>query len=198
MAQRATSLGPKPSFFFVCLFLLCLVFLSFLIGKPCFPPKKGNFCLFICVSLCFSLALFGPPPFSLSLSLSLSLFFFFLVSFLFSFLFLVLALSFCFVSFSRCYFVLVFFSACCLALFWIIMFDFLLLCILFSYSCCFWFLLLSYFVFLFNYLSKNISEKFGNCKKQKMKNAQKKDILTRAVSTGMLTNSVFFFFSVFL
>ena len=79
------------------------------------------------------------------------------------------------------------------------MFDFLLLCILFSSSCCFWFLLLSYFCFFdFNYLSKNISEKFGNCKKNpKMKNAQKKDILTRAVSTGVLTNSVFFSFLCF-
>ena len=31
-----------------------------------------------------------------------------------------------------------------------------------------------------------------------MKNAQKKDILTRAVSTGVLTNSVFFLFCVTL
>ena len=31
-----------------------------------------------------------------------------------------------------------------------------------------------------------------------MKNAQKKDILTRAVSTGVLTNSVFFLFCVSL
>ena len=31
-----------------------------------------------------------------------------------------------------------------------------------------------------------------------MKNAQKKDILTRAVSTGVLTNSVFFSFCVSL
>ena len=31
----------------------------------------------------------------------------------------------------------------------------------------------------------------------KMKNAQKKDILTRAVSTGVLTNSVFFSFLCF-
>ena len=80
------------------------------------------------------------------------------------------------------------------------MFDLFLLCILFYFSCCFWFLLLSYFVFFeFGYLSKNISEKIGNCKKNpKMKNAQKKDILTRAVTTGVLTNSVFFFFLVFL
>ena len=34
-------------------------------------------------------------------------------------------------------------------------------------------------------------------KNPKMKNAQKKDILTRAVSTGVLTNSVFFSFLCF-
>ena len=49
----------------------------------------------------------------------------------------------------------------------------------------------------FGYLSKNISEKLDIAKNPKMKNAQKKDILTRAVSTGVLTNSVFFSFLCF-
>ena len=79
MAQRATSLGPKLSLFTFLLFvsfLLGLFFIWSLIGKPCFSPQKGNFCLFICVSLCFSLVLFGPPPFfPFSFFVSLSFFF---------------------------------------------------------------------------------------------------------------------------
>ena len=76
VAQRATSLGPKPSLFFV--FFVCVIFLAFLslflIEKPCFPPKKDNFCYqFFCVSFCFSLAVFlAFPFFTFSLSLSFS------------------------------------------------------------------------------------------------------------------------------
>ena len=72
MAQRATSLGPKPSFF--CFFL---VFLSlFLIEKIVFSPQKGSFLFIIECLLLFLLSLFWTTPFSrpLSLSLSLSLF----------------------------------------------------------------------------------------------------------------------------
>ena len=92
------------------------------------------------------------------------------------------------------------FSACCLLLFWIIMFDLFLLCVLFSSSCCFWFLLLSYFVifWILATYQKTSLKKLEIAKKTKMKNAQKKDILTRAVSTGVLTNSVFFLFCVSL
>ena len=79
------------------------------------------------------------------------------------------------------------------------MFDLFLLCIMFSSSCCFGFLLLSYFV-IFSILAtyqKTSLKKLEIAKKTKMKNAQKKDILTRAVSTGVLTNSVFFSFLCF-
>ena len=56
--------------------------------KTCFPLEKGNFCLFLGVSLCFSLAFFGLPLFQLHpLCLSL-VFFFFLLVFLFCFLFI--------------------------------------------------------------------------------------------------------------
>ena len=85
MAQRATSLGPKPSLFiiFFCFFGL-LLFLSLLCNtkKTCFPPRKGHF-LFIleCLPL-FLLSFFGAPPFSISLSLSLSFLLFCLFSFL--------------------------------------------------------------------------------------------------------------------
>ena len=75
---------------FVGVFLFCLfLFLSFFasIKKLLFPVEKGIFCLFLSVSLCFSLAFFWPPPFSIALSLSLSYYFlsFFLPVFLFAF-----------------------------------------------------------------------------------------------------------------
>ena len=74
-----------PSFFFVFFFL----FLSLLCNtkKPCFPLEKGIFCLFLSVSLCFSLAYFGLHLFQfffLCLSLLLVLFPSFL-SFVFAF-----------------------------------------------------------------------------------------------------------------
>ena len=135
-------LALNPPYLFFC-FLFFLFFLLpclylLLIGKHSFPPKKGNFCLFICVFLCFSLALFWASPFFPFLFICPSLVSFFLPSFLvfhlsfrfFLFLFVWFALG------SRCCFS---FSACCLLLFWIIMFDLCLLCILFSSSCCFWF-----------------------------------------------------------
>ena len=85
MAQRATSLGAKPSLFIISCFF-CLVvsfpFFAFYTQKPCFPLDKGIFCLFLSVSLCFALAFFGLPLsqlfflfLCLSLSLSLSLLF---------------------------------------------------------------------------------------------------------------------------
>ena len=118
VAQRATSLGPKPSLFsffcFVFVFLFFFVLLSFLlIEKPVFPLKRA-FLLLIC--LCFPLFLFsffGSPLvslylflsvcLSLSLSLSMSLSCSFLSSFLSVFhfcfwflLFFLFCLLFCF------------------------------------------------------------------------------------------------------
>ena len=95
MAQRATSLGPKPSlfvFFFwggVLVFFFALLSLFFNRQKTCFPPRTGHFLFVFNVSLSFSLNLFWPPPFSVSLSLSLccSFLFTFLLVFLFCFLF---------------------------------------------------------------------------------------------------------------
>ena len=149
----------------------------FLIGKPCFSPEKGNYCFFICISLCFSLALFGPPPFFpfsffVSLSLSLVLFSCFLPVFHFCFWFLLYLSVLFFVS--RCYFVFVFLLvvllcfesscliSCCFAS------CFLLLVVL--GFCCFHILLFSDF----NYQSKIISEKMEIAKNPKMKNAQKR------------------------
>ena len=106
MAQRATSLGPKPSlfscFFFWFLFFFFALLSLFLIDKkPVFPPRKGHFLLIFNVSLSFSLNLFWPPPFSVSLSLSLCCSFFFpsFLSFFFAFfLFLVFVSFFPFLS----------------------------------------------------------------------------------------------------
>ena len=104
MAQRATSLGPKPSlfsfFFLVFVFFFALFSLFFNRQKTCFPPRKGHFLLIFNVSLSFSLNLFWPPPFfCFSFSVSLLFFSFFLpscLSFLLSFCFLFLSLSFLF------------------------------------------------------------------------------------------------------
>ena len=146
MAQRATSLGPKPSYllfcFFFCFFSFCFVFcfggfkgqvrwpkgpphlalnppyllffvffgLLLFLSFFCFviqknlvlPLEKGIFCLFLSVSLCFSLAFLGLPLFSISLSLSLSsscpCFLSFLSFFFAFFCFLVLSLFFPFLS----------------------------------------------------------------------------------------------------
>ena len=92
MAQRATSLVPKPSLLFFCFFFSSVPFFASNRKKLFFPLEKGIICLFLGVSLCFSLAFFGLPLFQLfflclSLSLSLVLFFlFFLLVSLFCFL----------------------------------------------------------------------------------------------------------------
>ena len=86
MAQRATSLGPKPSF--LCSFSPFFAFDR----KPVFLPRKGSFCFILSASLCFSLALFCLPLFHflflcLSFSLSLSISCCFLLPSFLSFLF---------------------------------------------------------------------------------------------------------------
>ena len=91
MARRATSLGPKPSsfvFVFFCLFFCFFPFPFFVFSKnPCSPLKRALSCLFLSVSLSFSLAFFGLPLFYfLFLCLSLFLSSFFLLVFLFCFL----------------------------------------------------------------------------------------------------------------
>ena len=79
MAQRATSLGPKPSLFVFLVFLFCSLFCFFgcLIQnqKPCFSPRKGLFYLFSVFLFLSPFALLGLPLF-LFLFLSLSFFFF--------------------------------------------------------------------------------------------------------------------------
>ena len=170
MAQRATSLGPKPS---LVSFVVFFAFLSwFLIEKPVFSPQKGHFCCSLfCVSLCFFLAFLGPPHFSLSLSLSLSCSF--LSSFLpFCFSFLYLVLVFLFVCFyiSSCFLFLFFCLSSCFVLNHNL--RFVLLCILFSRCCCF--LPLSYFViFWFLETYQKHLWKHGNSKNSKNEKRRK-------------------------
>ena len=80
MAQRATSLGPKPSLFifvvFVVLFFFGFVFWLFNTEKNLvFPQKRAFFCLFSVFLFLSPLALLGLPLF-LFLFLCLSCFFF--------------------------------------------------------------------------------------------------------------------------
>ena len=104
-------LALNPPYFICFCFFLLFVFHVFSLSllllekNPVFPPKKGIFVYFFCVSLCFSLALF---QFLLFLCLSL---FFFLVSFLYIF---VISVS------GSCFFFLfcllsLFFGFCCSA-----------------------------------------------------------------------------------
>ena len=139
MAQRATSLGPKPSLFIIfCFFglLLFLSFLCFVIQKNrVFPPRKGIFCLFLSVSLCFSLAFLELPLFQflfLCLSLLLVLFPFFPV-FLVCFLLLpCLSLSFLFFLLCFCFMKRTTSEYSITKLFFMNVFSFLVSCLLFS------------------------------------------------------------------
>ena len=108
MAQRATSLGPKPSLFIVCFLFVFFVFFCFPLPflyllfnrKTLFSPLKKAIFVYLSVFPFVSLLpCLGLPLFSLSLSLSLSCYF--LSSFLpvFSSLFLVLSFYFCLVCF---------------------------------------------------------------------------------------------------
>ena len=172
VARRATSLGPKPSLFVCFVILLFFSFLSLLLSeKNRFSPKKGIFCLFLSVSLCFSWAVFDLPLVQfLFLCLSLVLFFlpsclsfllFFWLLLFFSLSFFFCLLCFCFmknnnIKLLNCK-VLFFFRSC---VFFFRFLSCLLFEIPFSYLCFFcWFSVL----FLFNI---NV---FG-FKKHKLKN----------------------------
>ena len=204
MAQRVTSLGPKPSLFFVfCAFWLSCFCFNW---KSWFSPLKWQFLLFslLCFPL-FLLAFFLASPFFtfsffVSLSLSLSCY---LISSLFPvshFCFWFLFFCFCCVCFlvSRCYLVFFFFFLL-VVVFWITILDLFLLYLLFS-CCCF----LNFVAFIFCYFlsfgyQSNLWKLWKLQKKNaKMKKKQKKESLTRAVSTGVLTTSVFFLFCVSL
>ena len=178
MAQRATSLGPKPSLFFCFLFIFAVLSLP-LIENPVFPLKRPFLLFIFCVSLCFSLAFFGLPffHFLVFVSLSLSLSCYFLYSLLpvshvnFWFLLFVIGL---FVFVSRCSNVFVSFLSCVVLnpnLRFIFVLHLICCCCYFCFSfCCF-----HIFCFFDVWLPlKSISENMEIQKTAKMQNAEKK------------------------
>ena len=158
MAQRATSLGPKPSLFVFVAFLFCFLFLVFCFvfccliqKKTLFSPRKGHFLFIFSVSLSFSLSLFWPPSFCVSLSLSLFFLLFFLSSFLSLFFavfwFLVFVSFFLFLSSLLCFHERNNIKNSIASFFFINIFSFFGFCLFFfrvpfSYLC--YFLILSY------------------------------------------------------
>ena len=170
MAQRATSLGPKPSLFYLFLFLFFFCFLVFVFARkkePVPPPKRAFLCIFFCVSPCFSLAFFGLPPFSHYLSVSLSCYFFvsFLSVFHFRVWFLLSLFVFCFFV-SRCFFVFIFFL-------FFVLFCFESSCwISFCFASCF--LVVVVLCFLFRYFVV-LFLIFGNLSKTSLKNGNWKN-----------------------
>ena len=168
------------------MFCLCSLFSAFNRTKPVFTLKRG---IFFSVSLCFSLAFVCLPLFH-GLVLCLSLVRFFLPSFFFLpfshfdlwFLFFV----FVWFVFSRCVFFFLLVLLFCFEshVCW--------LCILFSCCCCFFLL---WYVYFWLPITKHLSHFW---KFSKMRSAEKKNvILTRAVSTSVLTKSIFFKFCMF-
>ena len=187
VAQRATSLGPKPSscflfsFIFISLFsFLCFPFFVFNRKTLLSHWKRPFWSVYLCFPL-FLFSLFWTSPFFpflfLCLSLCLSLSCSFLSScvpvFHFCFWFL-LFLSVYLLFLPSCSFVFLF-SACCLVLFWIIRFDLFLFCILFSCCCfCFLFLDLVFCYFWFLETNQKTSLKNGNSKNSKNEKCRKK------------------------
>ena len=153
-------------FFCVCFFsvlffcLFCLCFCGGCKGQVRWPKGPPHLALnppYFCVF--WGASPFFPLSFFVSLSLSLSCYLL---------MFLVRAFCFCFVCFLFQDVVLFCFFACCLVWFRIIICDLCLFCILFSCCCCFCFCCFGIFVICFSLLvtyQKNISQKFGNCKK---------------------------------
>ena len=139
MAQRATSLGHKPSLFALVCFVYFFAFVSFLFLEKTVPPPKGHFSF--SVSPKASLVFFTPPLFTLSFSVSLLFLSFFLPSFFSFFL-----AFFCFLVFCLCNYLPCFFFCFCFMkrrtttkyqirkLFFINAFCFLVSCLLLSFK----------------------------------------------------------------
>ena len=162
----------------------------------------------------FLFSLFLASPFSLSLSLSLSLSIYIyiyiylslsLLYFLSSFLFLISISGSCFLFCFVCFL----FQDVILFLFFCLLSSFVLNqnIISFTFASCFFVVVVFVFCFccfgvcyFFEFwlpIKKHLSKKW-KFENPKMKNAEKTDILTRTVCTGVFTNSVLFFLFVFL
>ena len=196
MAKRATSLGPRSSLVF-CFFVLiiCFPLCASTRKETCFPPNKGNFCLFFYVSLCFSLAVFWPPRYSFFLSLSFLLFSFFLPVAHVNFWFLLLFL-FYWIFVSRCSFVFVFLLV-------------VLFCsesqhyIYISFLHFVFLLLLLFLVFVLVFFEfwrpiKNISQNFGNSENPQNEKCRKKLTFWQEQLAQVCSQIMFFYFCVSL
>ena len=181
VAQRGHLTWPKIPLIF-CVFVVVVVFcficfpFLILIENLFLPLKfKRHYCLFVCVSLCFSLALFWPLPFSRSLSLPVSCTFSFFLPSCFSCQFLGFAFCFCFV----CVFlqdVLLFLFFCLLFCFvWnhYIIFVLASHLVFFLVVIVFGFALMFCYFLIFGYLSKT-SQKYGNSKTPKNEKCREK------------------------
>ena len=149
--------------------------------------------IFQCLPL-FLFSLFSASPFfTFSFFVSRLFFSFFLPS-CFACQFLVLAFVFVLIAFCFKMFFCFCVSACCLVCFESQYYIFFL-CIQFCCCCCFCFCCFGVLLFFEFWLPiKNISQKLEIPKTPKMKNEEETDILTKTVSTGVFTNSVFFVF----
>ena len=188
----------------MCWFCVAFALFLFVLLLECF----GVVILCVCVCVCFILYVFVCLFWSvcvcvcvfLSFLMKITVFPAILVFFgwiLVESLFLiaVLVLAFCFVLFVICFkMFLCFSSACCLVFvlnhkirfYYCSHLVFLLLfCLFYLENCISWFLAT---------YQKHLSKSWNFRKPPNMKNAGKTDILTRAISTSVLTNSVFCFF----
>ena len=170
-------------FFLVMFFWLAFVLLLVFVGDLEWSRCCSCFVLlFVCVCfLCISLCLFLSVLMTITVFPACFAFQFLVLDFCFSFVWLLFQDVPLFVC--VCFFF--FFSACCLVLFRVTILDFLSLCIFFFWGGG------DFFLYFHVWLPiKKPPRKFGNS--EKMRHADKKtDILTRAVSTSVLTNSVF-------
>ena len=110
------------------------------------------------------------------------------------FIFVFVLFVYCFKMFLSCF---VCFFLCCLVSFRITILD--LFCILFSccFACLFLFGYFDIFWFLATY-QKTSLEKLQSPKTPNMRNAEKLDVLTRTISTGVFANGVFYVFFKFV
>ena len=190
MAQRATSLGPKPSLFFVFLLLFfCFPFFAFHRTKPVFHVKNGIFVYVSVYPFVFSPCL--ALRFSFFLPVSCPLFF---LPSRFSCQFLGFAFCFCFVLFSRCFCFWFFCLLFCVVwnrniIYFLVLHLVCLLLLLFL-----GFALIFCYFSIFGYLSENIFQKIWKFKKKQRIIKTKTDILTRAISTIVFTNSVIYIY----
>ena len=213
MAQRATSLGPKPSLFvfvaffvlFFCFWFFVLFFWLFNTKNTLFSPRKGYFCLFSVFLFLSPLAFFGLPLF---VFLFHCLSFFFFSFFLPSCLCFLLSFGSLFLSLSLFFFLLCFSfmkgttsKNSIASFFFINIFSFFGFLSFFLSSSFFLSLLFPHFKLCFLFNIKVFDFKTDNLKKKKQTFLVKRGVATKQffLSTSVLQNvkSYGFLFALF-